>query len=1469
MLGKDIQENLSILGGTRKQVFMIKPGIVGALVCVTMSALTATAQIAEPLIGPKQSTKRSACADAMDAGSIASITYLGNENLILDRANPIILCFGQQLSIDHANDATLFGDPDPLTPPGIGYVYYQSTCTPSVMGEELNLIISEGCLISTPPPPAGSAWIARGSRDGDAVFTNLGQVQDQFFGGAAGAIKFAPITVPNFNANPPSFDDMGSCVNVSTDQTFTIIYLNEITLAAFNTPDANSLAGTIQVQGGMPEWDNSTYNITLVKEGNPGVVGTIDGNISHDGMTTFSVPEAGVYHLTISDDQGCSKVFTVTVPNLDPINLCFGSGGAGTGDQFCVPVTVSNFENIVLASFAIRWDPRLFEFSNYVNVNPIFDNPSGTFNTDFTDNGLLKILNFFDIDVGSTLADNDTLFEICFTAIGPPGSESEFAISTVSEGGLDISFINTTQDNVEQPVVTKPGTLVITQPTQNVLGYSACPSGPGNVSVTFIVYGPGSNHQVDIIDENNMTVATLAFPNSNTPQTWPLAPGNYNYSLNGSLGSPIIITDESPQIYHHFENPSCFGQDNGKIVLDSITGGAGSFSTTWIGPGFVRINDDSLRDISAGDYTIIATDQNGCADTVALSLTEDTLKIGNIAKSLPECAGDATGSIAIEVFGGTDPEYNYTWANEDRSIFRNASSGSTDQVANRPGGKYYVTVTNGVCTAEDSVTLGAQKEMKIILDSMSVPSCSSDSNAFIAISVSIGINKQGPVFAWSPGSENFMQQMTSDTSAILSMLGSGTHSVTITDGTCAVDTSISILAPDPVTVEFSGTNVTQPSCPDGQDGEIFLGFSDLGGIQFDPPRAPYIFRYYDLTDGKDSLINTTSAATDLPSGVYGVYVEDARGCSDSSTIVLSSGPSIDIVLDQENVCGGDSVAQLSVTGELSGNTIAWSTGSSAETISNLKEGVYAVSVTEDIGGLACTVVDSFVIVDPTADIVIQSPMRFDVRSNCSEPNRGDIYNFRAQYSGPTDFVWHSLGDSVTSGAFISVSDPGDYPFSVIDAVTGCVLYDSIVTAAFPDPITLEVDTVHASCNGATDGAIDITATGRSGQFDYNWAGGGPNVPSRIDLAPGLYEVTVSEVGDSSCNVPLMLTIREPDILKIFIDTPMTQDIRCFGESNGQIGLEWEGGNQDMAPTITWSPGVVDNTLFADNLIAGDYDIQLTDSRGCTDMITVTITEPPQLMASFASPVEPVCNGHQTSISIDQASGGTGTNYSFSIDNGATHTVGTSAPIFAGDHLISIFDEKGCRVDTMISIAQPPPINVDLGDDVHVALGDSLRLNADVDGPSPINTYNWTPPEMLSCTDCDDPIVRPIEDQLIELRVIDDNGCEGSDALRVNVDRARLIYIPNGFTPNNDNINDKWKVYAGPGVTQILGTHVFDRWGNLVYEAGQEPASTSGTSGWDGIFAGQKMDPGVFAYLVEVEFIDGRIFTYRGDVTLIK
>jgi hypothetical protein len=112
------------------------------------------------------------------------------------------------------------------------------------------------------------------------------------------------------------------------------------------------------------------------------------------------------------------------------------------------------------------------------------------------------------------------------------------------------------------------------------------------------------------------------------------------------------------------------------------------------------------------------------------------------------------------------------------------------------------------------------------------------------------------------------------------------------------------------------------------------------------------------------------------------------------------------------------------------------------------------------------------------------------------------------------------------------------------------------------------------------------------------------------------------------------------------------------------------------------------------------------------------------------------------------------------------------------------------------------------------------------------------------------------------------GCEASDDLLVRVEKGKRVYIPNIIYPQSTEFNNVITVWGGGEVSNIRYMRIFDRWGDLVFENDNFlPGDID--SGWNGTVGGKFVDPAVFVYVVEVEYINGEVEVFKGDVTVIR
>ena len=95
-----------------------------------------------------------------------------------------------------------------------------------------------------------------------------------------------------------------------------------------------------------------------------------------------------------------------------------------------------------------------------------------------------------------------------------------------------------------------------------------------------------------------------------------------------------------------------------------------------------------------------------------------------------------------------------------------------------------------------------------------------------------------------------------------------------------------------------------------------------------------------------------------------------------------------------------------------------------------------------------------------------------------------------------------------------------------------------------------------------------------------------------------------------------------------------------------------------------------------------------------------------------------------------------------------------------------------------------------------------------------------------------------------------------------------LYVPNAFSPDNNEVNDRFRFYPSLSIDNINSFSIFDRWGSLVFED-KDIGDVNNYLGWDGTINGEKANLGVYTYVVQVLFIDGAEKIIVGDVTLLR
>ncbi|MFM7594678.1 MAG: T9SS type A sorting domain-containing protein, partial [Flavobacteriales bacterium] len=170
---------------------------------------------------------------------------------------------------------------------------------------------------------------------------------------------------------------------------------------------------------------------------------------------------------------------------------------------------------------------------------------------------------------------------------------------------------------------------------------------------------------------------------------------------------------------------------------------------------------------------------------------------------------------------------------------------------------------------------------------------------------------------------------------------------------------------------------------------------------------------------------------------------------------------------------------------------------------------------------------------------------------------------------------------------------GTYTYQVTDA-HGCVMTTSAVVTNGAPTIQQAVIS-NASCNGGTDGSIELTVDGGNPSYTFNWSNG-VNTVNNSTLTAGTYYVQITDA--NGCTTSGAYDLTEPTALDL---NPLTTS--DFGNNDGSIDLNVTGGTPGY--TYTWSNG--ETTEDLDNLSAGIYTVMVTDNNGCQTSTNVEIT----------------------------------------------------------------------------------------------------------------------------------------------------------------------------------------------------------------------------------------------------------------------
>ena len=1080
---------------------------------------------------------------------------------------------------------------------------------------------------------------------------------------------------------------------------------------------------TVQMIGGIPPYSYS-----------------IDGVIFQP-VPVFAGLTAGNYVVTLRDSKGCTDFIQVSITQPGVLDVIIDSiqnvlcNGAGQGAIF---ISVSGGTS-----------PFSFTWSNSATTQNISNLTAGTYNVNVIDSNGCRA------SAGATISQPLPLFlnVATYHNLSCYNDSTGYIYINTSGGVPPYSYSwsngDTTQDVTKLDTGTYTVTVVdangcskiisqaITQPapiTDSISGQNITCSGASNGSVTLTVNGGTSPYSY--LWSNGATSSSLSNLQHGGIYSVVIYDANGCSATNSvSIAEPAAITIGVTSV-----NVSCFGGSNGSINI-VVNGGTNPIGYSWN----TGATTQDLSGIDTGVYSVLVTDFNGCTATTSVTITQPTALVLNATPVNVGCAGGHNGSIDITVNGGVYP-YIYNWSNGDSTQNINGLSGGTYTVTvhdanscvlvdsfviNEPapitdsltatnvtchgnangtttlivhggtapysflwsnfqgrqnltglsGGTYYVIITdaNG-CTKRDSITITEPAAVTISVSSVNV-SCNGGSNGSITTTVNGGTGTIG--YLWSNGA----------TTQNLAGIDTGTYSVTITDQNhCTATAGATITQPTALVLNGTTVNV---ACAGGHSGSVDITVN--GGV------FPYTYAW---SNGA-----TTQNINGLSGGNDTVTVTDANACNITASFTINEPAVLVDTLTATNVtCNGATTGTttLLVGGGTAPYSFLWNTFQTIQDLSGVGAGTYFVIITDANG---CQKHDSITITQPTA-IALTTTVTNDL---CHGDSTGAIVlGVTGGVPGPGyTFRWSNLATTQNISGLVA----GTYTVTVGDN-NSCTI-STFATVTEPAALSVLGTVVDVHCVGGSDGLIELTVSGGTSPYNYNWSNGG-NTAIISNLHAGIDSVTVSDA--NGCSSISSYTVGQPGAI---VDTISVTNVGpCHGDANGTATLHLSGG----VPPYTFFWSNLSISQNDGNLSGGSYIVLITDSNGCTKRDSAYIFEP-ALLTVTDSVHNISCNNQGNGQAYIIASGGVSP-YTYLWNDG--NTAQSRDSLQGGTYSVIVSDSLGCHVTAAILVVNPPPLIAGLIITNELCYSDSLgnpdstgAVTLVLSGGTPVYTYLWS------------------------------------------------------------------------------------------------------------------------------------------------
>ncbi|OSZ80767.1 hypothetical protein CAP36_05850 [Chitinophagaceae bacterium IBVUCB2] len=878
---------------------------------------------------------------------------------------------------------------------------------------------------------------------------------------------------------------------------------------------------------------------------------------------------------------------------------------------------------------------------------------------------------------------------------------------------------------------------------------------------------------------------------------------------------------------------SC-GPPSGTITV-SVPTGTAPFTYRLDGgaPQIVPSSTYTFLNVAAGPHSVFVTDASGvCNSTVPVTVTQNNNLTANITPVATSCPGVNNGSLTITPTIGTAP---YTFTLNPGNIVR---TGATASYTGLASGGYTITITDASgCTTSPALNATVPAGAGLTANtSQTATTCAGATNGTITVTPT---NGTGPYTFLLDG-------VTTQTgaTAVFTGLAAGSHTIRITDfNGCITNPNLTVNVLPGATLA-ANTTTTATSCNGAINGVITVTPTNGTG--------PYNFV---LNPGAIVQTGATASYTGLVAGSYSVTVTDIpSGCiSNVIPVNVTAGPALTTTATHTNVlCNGGASGSITVAVPASGTapyeySLDNATWQSSNIFNGLIAGTYTVYFRESNG---CSGQLNRTITEPA----VLNATANTVAALCNAQNNGTITVTSTGGTAPYEYSINGGTNWQSSNVFNVAANT--YTVTIRDANL-CTTTQTI-NVTEPLALTATAATTNASCNGGNDGTITVTASGGNASYEYSIDAGANWQSSNVfNVAPSNYTISVRD--NLGCTYQFNTTVGLTNDLTF---TPQVDPTICESKST-QLELV------SNATQYAWSPATGLSSTTISNPVASPtstttYTVTATLGRCSVDDIVIVNVNPAPIPDAGVDAF--ICYGQTYTL---QGSGGV--QYTWIPSTYLNSTTGAnpvSNPARTITYTLSnVIDANGCEslITDDIVVDVTPPIKVNTFPiDTIAHPGDTFQLSA-IAEVATANIFTWSPSTRLSDASISNPVVTigNIGDDIVyKVTAETTAGCKGEGYVNIRVYKGPELYVPTGFTPNNDGKNDTF--YPFPvGIKSINYFKVFNRWGQLVF------SSTRLLDGWDGKSNGAEQATGTYVWMAEGITKENKIITKKGTVVLIR